>query len=88
MTATLNEIAFLKLVQEKIPNSSQMHVRAMLCILGKKNSYLSFQEIERDSLIADSKLRKILKAFAKKKLVEKEGCLYKKPESEKLVEII
>ncbi len=85
---TVTEAAFLRFLFERVPNATQRHVRALLCILRAKDSYLSMQEIEKNTLIGNGELRKIMHSFSKNRLVQKDGCLYRKPESEKIAEII
>jgi len=85
---TLGELVLILLLQEKISNATRNHVNALLYIIGQKNEYLSLDEMGESTLIKAKDLRKIMQALAKKRLVQKEGCLYRKPESEKIAEII
>ena len=87
MSATVKEVALLKLVQ-RIPKASAKHERTMLWLHGHKNSYFSLKEIGENTLLKDSELEKILEALEEKKLLEREGCLYKKPEKEKIAEML
>ncbi len=83
---TIKEVAVLRLLlQEK---ASPSHVRVALCILKQKNTYLSLEDIEKETLLKNGKLKKIMNYLAGKKLVQKEGCLFKKFEFEKIAEII
>lgn len=85
---TIKELALLFILFDRIPKAKAKHVMALLCIMRNKNSYLSMEEIGRNTLILDAELEKIMRCFAKNKLVEKDGCLYKKPMEEKIAEII
>ena len=85
---TLGELVMLLLLLEKNSNPAPKEVRALLCILGKKNSYLSLEELGKSTLIQDRELRRVMQTLAQKQLVQKEGCLYRKPESEKIARII
>ncbi len=87
MGASVKEIALLK-IAEGIPNASQKHARTLLFIHGHKNTYFSLKELQQKTLIENKELEAILEELAKKRLLEKEGCLYKKPEKEKIAEII
>jgi beta-N-acetylglucosaminidase len=87
MGASISEIALLKIV-EKIPQASQKHARTMLFIHGHKNTYFSLKELSQKTLIEQKELERILEELAGKKLLEKEGCLYKKPEKEKIGELL
>ncbi len=84
----MKEAASLRVLFQKAPNASPKHVRALLCILRHKNTYLSMKDIEKNTFIKNSELKKIMQSFSKSRLVEKEGCLYKKIDGEKIVEII
>lgn len=85
---TIKELALLFILLDRIPKAKAKHVRTLLCILRNKNNYLSIEEIEKNTLILNGELKKIMQCFAKNNLVEKDGCLYKKPAEEKIAEII
>jgi len=82
------ELAILIKVLEKTPNLKRKHLIALFCILMDKNSYFSLEEMEKLTLLENGELEKVLNSFESQKLLERDGCLYKKPESEKIVEII
>ena len=88
MGLTVKELASLQLLQKRIPNARARHVRALLCILSQSNSYISIEDIEKGSLIEGKDLQKVMDCLARKKLVEMDGCLYKKPEEEKIAALI
>ena len=85
---TLKEAAMLRILSQKVPEAGPMHVMALLCILREKNSYFSLEDIEKNTLIRNGELKKIMDVLSKNSIVEKEGCLYRRPESEKIAEII
>jgi hypothetical protein len=85
---SVREFALLKLFLQKRQRISPVQVRALLCVLGQKQAYLSLEEIEEKSLLSQRELEKILKGFAREQVLERQGCLYKKPEEEKIVEVI
>ena len=85
---TVKEAAMLRILAQKVPEAGPSHVMALLCILREKNSYFSLEDIEKNTLIRNGKLKKIMDAFSKNCIVEKDGCLYRKLESEKIAEII
>lgn len=85
---TVKEAAMLRILSQKVPEAGPSHVRALLCIMREKNSYFSLDDVERNTLIRNGKLKKIMDAFSKNSIVEKEGCLYRKLEFEKIAEII
>jgi len=84
----LKEIALLRMLLQKKPNATPKHIRTLLCILRHKNTYLSIEDIEKNTLIKNEELEKIMQSFSKNRLVEKEGCLYKKNSGEKIAEMI
>ena len=85
---TLKEMALLKMLLQKKTNATPKHIRTLLCILRHKNTYLSIEDIKKNTLIENKELEKIMQSFSKNKFVEKEGCLYKKINGEKIAEII
>jgi len=85
---TISELALLRLLQKQIPKASASHARTLMCILGKKESYQTIEEIAKSTLLENRALEKIMKALEQNRLVQKEGCLYRKPNEEKIVEII
>lgn len=88
MGLTISEIAVLKTMLKRIPKASSSHLRALLCILEEKECYLSLEEIRKNTLLEGKVLEKIMQSLSKNSLVQKEGCLYRKIEQEKIVEII
>ncbi|MCX6799465.1 MAG: hypothetical protein NTW59_05220 [Candidatus Diapherotrites archaeon] len=85
---TIVELACLRLLKRKVPKASPQQMSAMLCLMREKQSYLSLEEISGSTRIHNSELQKIMRSLAKEQLVEKEGCLYKKPELQKIAELI
>ncbi len=85
---TLKEAALLRMLLQQKPNASPKYIRTLLCILRHKNTYLSIKDIEKNTLVENCELKKIMQTFSKSKFVEKEGCLYKKINEEKIAEII
>lgn len=85
---TIRELALILILLQKNPKAKARHLMALLCIMRSKNRYLSMEEIENNTLIVNGELKKIMDCFAKNSLVEKDGCLYKKPMEEKIAEII
>lgn len=85
---TLGELALLRIMQKSIPDATPKHARVLLCIIRQKNNYLSLKEIEQESLVQDHELEKVMSGLSKNNLVQKEGCLFKKPVGEKIVEMI
>ncbi len=85
---TLKEMALLRMLLQKKNNATPKHIRTLLCILRHKNTYLSIKDIEKNTLIKNEELEKIMQSFSKNKFIEKEGCLYKKINEEKIAEII
>lgn len=85
---SVREFALLKLFLQKKQKISPVQFRALLCVLAQKETYLSPKEIGQNSAVSQKELEKILKSFAKEQLIEKDGCLYKKPECERIAEAI
>ena len=88
MEVTISELAYLRLLRERMPNASQQHVKTMICLLREKQSYLTIEDIENSTKIHNGELKKIMNSLKGKKLVETDGCLFKKPESKKIIEIM
>ena len=85
---SVREFALLKLFLQKRQKISPVQFRALLCVLAQKDTYLSPEDIGQAGIVSPKELEKILKSFAREQLLEKEGCLYKKPECEKIAEAI
>ncbi len=85
---TVSELAYLRILRERVPNATPQHVKTMLCLLHERQSYLTLEELEQSTKIHNGELRKIMRQFTAKRLVEREGCLFKKPGTERIVEII
>ena len=85
---TVTELAMIRLLLKKNPDITPAHLRTMLWLLKEKNSYFSLEEIEKSTLSKNREIKKIMKCLEKNNFLEKDGCLYKKPEKEKIAEII
>jgi len=73
---------------ERVPGISPQHLKAMLWLMQEKQSYTTLEEIMRSTKIRERELLKIMRTFAEKNLVEQDGCLFKKPDTQKIAEII
>jgi len=78
----------MKILQKKMPKANSKHFRAMLCIARQKNNYLTIREIEERALLPSQEAEKIMECLSKKKLIQKEGCLFKKPREETIMQMI
>ncbi len=85
---TVWELAFVKILRARVPGASPMHLKAMLALLRQKQDYLTLDEIESSTAIRNGELKKIMRDFTASRLVEKEGCLFRKPENKKVIEIV
>lgn len=85
---TVWELAFIKILRARVPDAGPMHLKAMLALLREKQSYLTLDEIETSTAIHNGELKKIMQDFTATQLVEKEGCLFRKPENKKVIEIV
>jgi len=88
MGVTVAELAYLRLLGEHFSKVTPLQIRTMLFLLEEKQSYFTLEEIEHSTKIHNGQLKKIMKQFTSKRLVEKEGCLFKKPENSKIVALI
>ncbi len=84
----ITELAYLRLLRERVPNASPQHVLALLCLLREKDSWVTMHELEQSTTIHNGELKKIMQQFAAKQLVEQDGCLFRRPERERILAII
>jgi len=82
------EFALLKLFLQKRQKISAKQFRALLCVLARNETYLSPEEIGKGRVVSENELQKILRQFTKERLFEREGCLYKRLEGERIAEAI
>lgn len=73
---------------ERTQKVSPRHVRTLLWILRGKNNYFSLEELEKNTLVGNGELKRIMQSLTENELLQKDGCLYRKPEREKIAEII
>ena len=73
---TVRELAYLRLLHEKLPHKTPEHVKVFE-FLFKKNSYFTANEIATATQLPEKTTLLILKQLSKNHLIEKDGCLYR-----------
>ena len=86
--ATLEELTYLRLLAERAQNATQLHVRIILCMLRAKQEYFTLEEIIFAAKATPAQAERTMRSLAQNGIVEKDGCLYKKPHCESIIEKI
>lgn len=72
----MRELACLRLLHERLPHKTLQHVKVFE-FLFKKGYYFTAEEVAKESQIPKKLALSILKELSEKRLIEKEGCLYR-----------
>jgi hypothetical protein len=73
---TVRELACLRLLHERLPNKTAMHLRVFEFML-RNGSHFTAQEIAEATGTYQKFAELILQELAENRLIEKEGCLYR-----------
>ena len=73
---TVRELAYLRLLHERLPNKTPQHVRVFE-FLFREGNYFTTEEIALKTGTFDKFAAIILEELAENRLIEKEGCLFR-----------
>lgn len=73
---TVRELAYLRLLHERLPGKTPQHVRIFEFLL-RQGNYFTAKEIALETGTFDKFAAIILEELAESRLIEKEGCLFR-----------
>ena len=73
---SLRELAYFRLFNERLPSRTLMHIKIFEFMM-KKGSHFTAEEVASETDVYEKFAKMILEELSEKRLIEKEGCLYR-----------
>jgi len=73
---SIRELAYLRLLNERLPSKTTMHVKIFEFLM-KSGNHFTVQEVSEETKVYGKFAQLILDELAENRLIERKGCLFR-----------